>query len=61
MFALKELSLEGKISLEEVTPLLYFYDGLPNDLTTIPMATNGAGSPYSSPHWIPLGINKIKK
>jgi len=61
MFAIKELSIEEKISLDEVTPLLYFYDGLPDDLTTIPMATKGAGFPYPSPHWIPLGINKKKK
>ncbi len=61
MFALKELNQEGKIILEEVSPLLYLYDGMPKDLGTIPMATNGPGYAYSSPHWIPLGISKNNK
>lgn len=61
MFALKELNQEGKIILEEVSPLLYLYDGMPKDLGTIPMATNGPDYAYSSPHWIPLGISKNNK
>lgn len=56
MFALKELCLEGKISMVYSSPYSYWYDGYGGVVSSLPIANPNRITTYKNLHWLPVEI-----